>query len=482
MDWRPHPGAQEEFCSRGEFEVLFGGAAGPGKTDCLIMEAVRYVDFSDYKAVLFRRVFPQLQEIIDRTWKYYPLLGGEYRASEHRWYFPSGATVNLSHMQYEDNKYDHQGKEYHYVGFDEVTQFTGKQYLYLHSRVRSTNPNIPMRIRCATNPGGIGHAFFKERFIDISQPGVPYVDPETGQSRCFIPARLSDNPTLVENDPNYIKRLLVLPELERKRLMEGLWDAYEGQALPELSMRVHGVNRFEVPKDWEHFMSFDWGYAKPYSIGYHALDFDGCLWRIGSIYGTREDIDLHDVGLRETPIEIARKIYAYERDMHMPKMKFRVADPACWSKTHLKGGVLGPSVIEDMGKEGLYFLKADNNRILGRQQVHKRLKLDEDIDFVTGEVLNVSNKFYCFNDDKHFWRTMLDLRENVNNPEDVDSDQEDHIYDEFRYACMSRPIKPKMINRVPEGSFAAERNRLIKAKQYSKRHGVPLQTAYERVR
>jgi len=279
--WQPHPGPQEDFCSRGEFEVLFGGAAGPGKTDCLIMEATRHVHHPTYSAVIFRRTFPQLQEIIDRCWHWYPKInpGAQYRSTEHRWYWPSGATINLSHMQFEADKYSHQGKEYHFVGFDEVTQFTVSQYLYLHSRVRSTDAAIPIRIRATTNPGGIGHVWCKERFVDIAAPLRPYVDPNTGQSRVFIPASVHDNPTLVENDPAYVKRLEALPEIEKMRLLYGVWDVFEGQVFPDLSQRVHGFEPFQPPPEWEKFMVFDWGYAKPFSIGWYAVDFDGIIYR-----------------------------------------------------------------------------------------------------------------------------------------------------------------------------------------------------------
>ena len=132
--WKPHPGPQENFCSRGEFEVLFGGAAGPGKTDCLIMETARDVDHPRYSGLILRRTFPQLQEIIDRTRHWYPMVspGAEYRATEHRWRFPSGATITLGHMQHEGDKYNYHGKEFQFVGFDELTMFTESQYLFLH--------------------------------------------------------------------------------------------------------------------------------------------------------------------------------------------------------------------------------------------------------------------------------------------------------------------------------------------------------------
>lgn len=478
--WKPHEGPQTDFCTRGEFEVLFGGAAGPGKTDCLIMEAARFVRYPRYRALILRRTFPQLQEIIDRCWNYYPGKNAIYRAGEHRWYFPSGATVQLGHMQHENDKYNYQGKEYHFVGFDEVTQFTNTQYLYLHSRTRSTIQEIPTRIRATTNPGGIGHLWCKDRFVDVANPGTPYIDPETGQSRVFIPAKVTDNPTLVENDPAYIARLKALPEIERLRLLDGVWDAFEGQVFQELSQRIHGCEPFAVPPEWEHFCSFDWGFAKPYSVGYYAIDYDKTLYRIGFIYGCKGTEE--DVGLRQTTIEIAREIQEYEIERKFPKIRFRVADPACWSKRPLKDGSQGPSVIEDMGKEGLFFVKGDNNRILGKQQVHQRFKMEEDIDASTGEVIKEYPRFACFNNDVHFWRTMMNLRQDEKNPEDVDTDQEDHIYDEFRYACMSRPITPKRKNKIPRGSFKAERDRYIRAKRYAQRHGTSIEAAYGRIR
>ena len=474
--WRPHDGPQREFCSRSEFEVLFGGAAGPGKTDCLVIEATRYITHPRYRAIIVRRTFPQLQEIIDRCWRFYPMLDGEYRATEHRWYFPSGATIQLGHMQHEDDKYNYQGKEYHFIGFDEVTQFTKTQYLYLFSRCRSTVPELPSRIRATTNPGGIGHIWCKERFIDPMKPIKTYVDPVTGLSRIFIPAKIYDNPTLIENDPGYLKRLEALPEVERMRLLEGSWDVFEGQVFGELSMLVHGCDSFEVPAEWEKFMAFDWGYSKPFSVAWYALDYDGVLYRYREWYGCKDNE--HDIGLKMSATDIARGIWEREKE----KVRFRVADPACWNKRPKKDGPPGPSVVEDMSKEGIYFTKADNNRILGKLQVHNRLKMEEEIDPSTGEITKSYPRCLIFRNNKHFWRTMMELRLDPKNPEDVDTDQEDHIYDEFRYACMARPVIPRKKERIPPGSFMAERNKYIKAKKYAQRHGVSLEAAYGRVR
>lgn len=478
--WKPHAGKQFEFCTRSEFEVLFGGSAGPGKTDCLVIEATRHVSIPGYKGLLLRRTFPQLQEIIDRCFTYYPLMGGKYKSSEHRWYFPSGAIVQLGHMQFENDKYNYQGKEYHFVGFDELTQFTKDQYLYMFSRVRSTSPDIPTRIRATTNPGGIGHYWVKERFIDGKTPERSYIDSKTGLTLAFIPATIEDNPSLYFNDPVYLARLEALPELERKRLRYGIWDAFDGQVLTELSKSLHSVEPFEVPVEWERYFVFDWGFAKPFSCGWYALDYDGVLYRYREWYGCKESEP--DVGLKMPAYEVARGIL--ERERGDPKMRMRIADPSIWHprpQTRRRESK-GPTIQEDMANEGLYFLKADNDRLQGKMQVHKRLKVAESIDDETGEIMVEDSLFKCFNNHDGFWRTLPNLQENPKNPEDVDTTAEDHIYDEFRYMCMARPIIPKAAERSNDGTFQAERNRMIKARKYAQRHGVSLSVAYNRVR
>jgi len=477
-EWEPHEGPQEDFCSRGEFEVLFGGAAGPGKTDCLIMEAARYHNKSGYRALILRRTFPQLQEIIDRCFKWYPKFGGDYRATEHRWYFPSGATIQLQHMQHENDKYNFQGKEFHFVGFDELTQFTETQYLYLHSRIRSTDPNIPIYVRATTNPGGIGHVWCKKRFIDIADPKQTYFDPDTGQTRCFIPATVYDNPTLIDNDPLYIKRLEALPEIEKMRLLHGVWDIFEGQVFTELSQSIHGCEPFPIPPEWEKVMVFDWGYSRPWCALWFAIDFDGIIYLYREHYGMVDDNP--NKGKRQTNTEICREIHKTE----MENVNFRIADPACWAPTKIKGSnqVLGPSFVEDAANEGLFFLKADNDRIRGKQQFHQRLMLDRIIDKSTGEVLEENPQFVAFNNCKRWWEEIEALREDQKNPEDVDTDQPDEGYDCTRYMFLSRPITPNIRYKEPQGTFRQERRKYIKAQEYSRRHGVSLAVAYASVR
>ena len=473
--WKPHPGQQYKFSSSVEFEVLYGGAAGGGKTDCLIMEATRDVWHYGYNGLILRRTFPQLQEIIERTREYYPLLGGEYRASEHRWYFPSGATIDLGHVSDSGSHYNYQGKEFQFIGFDEAGQFIPAQYLYLFSRCRSIYPEIRPRIRSATNPGGIGHIFLKNRFqIGNTEPETTIVDLDTGLTRKYIPAKIQDNPTLMENDPAYIKRLMLLPEIERMRLLEGVWDAFEGQVFTELNREVHGVEPFDLPPEWEYFRTFDWGYSKPWCCIFWANDFDGKLYIVKVIYGAKvgENGVCVDVGLKQSDAEIAREIKKAEQELGV-KVRPGPACKSTWAKRPAKGGVAGPAPFEEMQREGVVWLKADHDRISGKRQFHTRLRLDEE----------GNPHMYVFNDAGAFWDFIPLLRESDKNPEDVQEDQEhDHIYEAVRFGLMYKPIRPQQPVKEDVGSFQWERRKMIRAKALARKKGISLGSAYGRVR
>ena len=474
--WEPHPGAQAEFCGRGEFEAFYGGQAGPGKTDCLIGIALRYIRYPKYNFIILRRTFPQLEEIIDRTRILYSLLGGVYKSGEHLWYFPSGAKGKLGHMQHEGDQYNYQGKEYQFIGFDEATQFTRAQYLYLFSRCRSTDTRIPCRVRATSNPGGVGHDFIRNRFkIGLQEPGTTIYDKEKLSSRVFIPGKLTDNPTLLKNDPDYVNRLLELPEVERARLMDGVWDAFEGQAFPELNQDVHGIAPIDIPNEWPRYRAFDWGYSTPFAVLWFAVDFDGRIFIYREWYGSK-DGESRNVGIKKAPIDIARGIIKRELGENV---KTGPADPDIWNprwKTmggKNKFGLVGESVASDMAKEKVNFLKADNDQIQGRQQVHKRLMLDDKGD----------PQIFVFNTLENFWRTMPLLREYEKNPEVLDSKRvEDHIYCVLRYFCMFKPTRPRKTAAPDKGSFQSERRRLINAKRLAAKTGISLTAAYGRIK
>jgi hypothetical protein len=485
--WRPHPGFQTEFLRRNEFEALAGGAAGPGKTDLLIVGALGHIDHPKYHGLLLRRTFPRLQEIIDRCHELYSVFGGVWKSQLHRFEFPSGAKVTCGHCQHEESKRDYHGKEFQYIGFDELTEFTQSQYEFIAlSRSRSTVPGLRSKVRGATNPGGSGHAWVKERFVDIATPGRRYIDPKTGLSRIFIPGTVKDNPTLFENDPEYIRRLEGLPDLEKARLLYGVWDGFEGQAFSELSQRAHGCEPFDIPPEWERYCTIDWGFARPFCVQWYAVDYDGVLYLYREWYGCQKEekgsSDGANVGLKKVAWEVARGIL--DREQPGEKVRLRIADGSIWDARHeqRRSESIGVTILEDFQREKVFPIKADRNREHGKMQVHKRLQLHETVDPETGELVAEEPMFRAFNTCKGFWRTVPNLTLDPKNPEDVDTDQEDHSYDAFRYMCMARPMRPQLRAKVVTGTFRGERDRLIRARQYAQRHGVSIDVAYTRTR
>ncbi len=247
MSWKPNPGPQTKFHSSNAYEVLYGGAAGGGKTESLLMEALRYIHVPGYAAVLFRRTFGELRQangLIERSRVVCPKLGGKFNEQEHIWRFEGGGVLMFSHLEHAKDRTKHDSAEYAFVGFDELHTFLESQYDYLGSRVRTTavDPHtgkvVPARMRAATNPPFTQEGMWvKERFFDKLTPfetkwfaKIEDVDTEVPSdyrnalSRVFIPARVFDNKVLMEADPGYIARLEALPFLDRKRLLDGLWD------------------------------------------------------------------------------------------------------------------------------------------------------------------------------------------------------------------------------------------------------------------
>lgn len=241
--WKPHAGQQVSFLSSSAFEALFGGAAGPGKSDCLLVESLRQIENPRYNGILFRRTFNRLEGadgLIARSERWFPSYGGRYNSQKHVWKFPSGSRIYFGHMQHEWDKQQYQGAQFQYIGFDELTEFEESQYMYLFTRCRApADSGLRSYVRAATNPGNDGHEWVKRRFIttDIvnKQKWFALIDEvdtvvDRGHpdalSRVFYPALLADNPSA---DPEYRRRILLNPDpVERARLLDGDWDAYSG--------------------------------------------------------------------------------------------------------------------------------------------------------------------------------------------------------------------------------------------------------------
>ena len=275
--WRPHK-RQEAFSQLPDsiFEALYGGAAGGGKSEELLMLPIIRGFYKEprFKGILFRRTFPELEsEIIIRSREWYPLTGAKYNEERKRWTFPSGAIMQFGHIEYEEDVRKYDTAEYNYVAYDELTSFTEMQYTYISkTRCRSSNSRLPAIVRSATNPGNIGHAWVRDYFIKPAPYGTIIIDKTTKLKRIFIQSLAEDNPYLMENDPGYVNRLDSLPEAEKQAKRYGHWDSFAGQVFDEYreipnelknepANACHLVAPFPIPDYWLKFLAIDWGYA-----------------------------------------------------------------------------------------------------------------------------------------------------------------------------------------------------------------------------
>ena len=428
--FRPNEGPQTDFLAAPEKEVLYGGAAGGGKSYAMLVDLLRYANNPNHKALLLRRTLAELTELIEQSRKLYPKAfnGAVFRESKSTWMFPSGATAMFSYVDKDHDVTRYQGQAFTWIGVDELGHYpTPYVWTYLRSRLRTTDPTIETYMRASANPGGQGGWWIKKMFIDPVPPNTPFwaIDPETGRTlrnprtqnpllqRKFIPARLTDNPYLAESG-EYESMLLSLPEVERRRLLEGDWDVAEGAAFYEFDRSVHVVEPFEVPFSWPRIRAMDYGYSSPSCVLWGAVDWDGTIW----VYR-----ELYEKG--HTGESLASLILALEYDD--PPMTQNVLDGSCWSNHGT-----GPSIAETMIRNGARFIPADRNRMAGKIELHRRLDEDKPLSSKGGNGLRIFST--CTN----LIRTLPTLPLSRTNSEDVDTKAEDHAYDALRYMCMTR--------------------------------------------
>jgi len=444
--WTPHPGPQTAFIQSDAYEVLYGGAAGGGKTDALLYGPLDQIHIPGCRVLFLRRTFRELREVMDRALGTFRKLGGVWRESEKRWTFPSGATYEFGYCETYNDVFQYQGQEYTEICYDELGQCPEERvWTYLISRNRATdhrnrgtNQKLRRRMRASANPGGPGHVWLKRRFVDhvVANPAGVGVRDAGGRdelSRAFIPARLADNPTLNLGDPSYRQRLEMLPEVTRRQLLDGDWSAGEGMALSELNREVHLVDRIHaVPGGWYQWAALDWGFNHPFVAGWFAADPDGNVYLVDSV-----------IGRRLLPREIAERIL--ENWPHIRQVRKFVAGHDCWNEVKARGENT-PSIAEQFRQEGILLQKANISRASGLNNMRRYLTYGPDR----------PPRFHIMDTpaNRRVFETLESMVVDPDNVEDalkVDADEYgqggDDAYDMVRYGLAARPLMGKL----PEG-------------------------------
>lgn len=443
--WSPNSRPQGLFLACPYSEVLFGGSRGPGKTDSLLMSYLQHVGRgygTDWKGIIFRQTYKQLEEIVAKSRRFFPAIipGAAFKSGLMEWQFPDGETLKLRHAKRPADMENYQGHEYPFVGFDELCNLTSQEvYEKAKAICRSSNPKVPKIIRCTANPLGPGHLWVKRYFVDPEPPLTPIVD-ATGSRRVFIPATIYDNKNLVDADPDYLRRLeSIADESLRRAWLNGDWDVVAGSFFGDVWSSARNVIKpFNIPPSWYCFRSFDWGSSHPFCVLWGAVSDgsvapDGNTYPRGALivfrewYGAkkgRDGMTVPNDGLRLSSKHVAQGIIERERklkeSMHI-SINAGPADPAIYASTD------GPSVADNMESVGVRWVRADNSRVTGWQQVRERI-------WQEGE----EPMLYVFNTCTELLRTLPAAPRDEHVIDDIDTEFEDHALDSLRYMCMHR--------------------------------------------
>ena len=429
----PNPKQIEFFKARAK-HIGYGGARGGGKSWAGRRKAVMLcMRYDALRGLLLRRTMPQLRNnhIIPLREELHGYAA--YNQDERAFLFPNKSRLNLGYCDNDGDLLQFQGQEFDFIIFEEATQFSEQWITFICTSLRTTRTDFKPRVYYTCNPGGVGHEYIKRLFIDRN-----FKENENPDDYVFIQAHVYDNKVLMDANPEYIDMLKALPEHKRRAHLEGCWDVYEGQVFEEFRNDsshyddrrwTHVIEPFDPPKEWRIYRSFDFGYSKPFSCAWWAVDFDGRMYRILELYGCVPNEP--DVGVKWTPDEIFREIKRIENEHSWlaGKQIYGVADPAIWDVSR------GISIAETAEKHGIYFEPGDNKRLPGWMQMHYRLAFDEE-----GIPM-----MYIFSNCRAFIRTIPLLTYDEHRPEDINTKQEDHVADECRYMAMANPMKPVFV-------------------------------------
>lgn len=430
--WQPLPGSQTRMLSCPFHEVLLEGNRGGGKTDTLLMSFAQYVGqgFGDeWRGVIFRLTYPQLADLETKALRWFRQIfpTAKYNRSEHFWRFEDGETLLFRYGSKEDDYWNYHGHAYPFLGFEELTNWPDYAfYESMLSTCRSTVPNIPRIVRSTTNPYGIGHSWVKERFqIGAVPPETPFG--EAGKERLYIHSSLFENTILTEADPDYLKTLQNLKDPNRRAAwLDGSWDIAIGAFLEKVwNPKDCVVEPFPIPSSWKVWKAMDWGYSKPYAVLWFAMSEDGVIYVWRELYG--QDGDLPNVGAKHDAKDVARRILEIEKHDHRYGYEYRMnlADPSIFTKIGTENSIGG--IFKGCGVRWLPAWNAKGSRRLGAQTIVQLL---------------AEGRLKVFNTCKNFIRTVPTLPPDDYDPEDVNTECEDHLWDCLRYGVMRKRRSP----------------------------------------
>lgn len=463
--WRALPGSQQLFLHSPIFETLYEGTRGPGKTDSILMAYAKHVGlgYGDrWRGVIFRREYKELDDLVAKSKRWFwQIYGRDARwrssKSDYKWVWKSGEELSFRTGKSADDYWSYHGHEIPFLGFEELTNWaTLEFYLTMFSVCRSGDANVPVMIRATANPWGKGHSAVKARFIDPMPAGVPYTDPNTGKQRIRIFGSIAENPYL---DDEYIQTLQAVEDPAKRRAwILGDWDIAAGGILEDAwDVGTHVLEPFKIPPEWRCDRAFDWGSSAPYATGFFA-ESDGAtpavladgterhfprgtVFLIGELYGWN---GTPNVGCRHTNEQIARRVLEAEAGVRgrLLHANARVYDgPADASIFDV---INGDSYADEMNRNGLVWLpsyKGKGSRVQGWERLRSMLLAAKKGD-------REQPGFYVFNTCRNWIRTVPILPRDDKNPDDVDTEAEDHFGDCTRYRLLREPVQEPQITEI----------------------------------
>lgn len=416
---------QYDFITCTADEVLYGGSAGSGKSYSILIDAYLYANqYAGSKQLILRETFPELERsLILVSLTLYPEGFATYNGSDHKWYWYNGSIIEFGYLENDTDVMKYQSAEYDRIYFDEATHFNEHRFTYMKSRLRGAN-SFPKQIKAGTNPGGIGHKFFKSRFkIGVEESGKPFSvfigkHPQTGEdmyeTRCFIPAKVFDNQFLMKDNPGYVKNLMQLPENERKALLDGSWEIFDDQAFPMFSRSIHVIEPFPIPRHWKRWRSVDNGYNDPFAWYWNAVDEFGTIYTYREYTRTHDDPKVIYSKQAEKVVEKSTHVELIDGKQveYQEKFQFTVAGLDAWA-THVRDQQ-GKTLIDYYNEGGVYgFVKAITDRRLRKATIIEYLTPHKDENLPEGQ--QMVPKVKIFSTCKHL---IQDINDAINDPDD----------------------------------------------------------------